>query len=70
MTPFTRSVSVEIVEIVPERDQLPVCSAWLGGDSADRCIYKARYLQNGNPVCGVHVGRPGLLWHPSTRRKL
>ena len=59
--PFTRSTTIEIVEVVPDRDMLPNCSAVLITDEV-LCGYKARYMQNGKPVCGVHVGRPGVIF--------
>ena len=73
MNEFTREKTITIREIVPERDQLPTCAAWLF-TSLDQCPNKARYMvydtqQSGEmPVCGVHAGRPGLLWHPRARR--
>ena len=65
---YTREVTVTILELVPDRDQLPTCSAWLSV-GVEQCYYKARYEQNGMPVCGVHMGKPGLLWHPDARKK-
>lgn len=66
--PYTREATITILEVVPERDQLPFCNAWLGGESLEQCGNRARYVQNGQPVCGIHVGRPSLLWHPDTRK--
>lgn len=64
--PFTRSTTLDIVEIVPERGMLPDCQAWKA-DGA-QCDYPARYTQNMRPVCGVHVGRPGTIFIPIRRR--
>jgi hypothetical protein len=60
--PYTRSTTITIVEVVPDRDQLPTCSAVLMNDEVALCSYKARYVQNEKPVCGVHVGRPGVMF--------
>jgi hypothetical protein len=65
--PYTRSRTIEIVEIVPEREQLPFCSAVLLGET-ELCGYRARYTQNGNPVCGVHVGRPHVIFYQKPKR--
>lgn len=64
--PYVRTATVEITEIVPERGELPECVALLG-DGYSKCGFKARYLQNGKPVCGVHLGRPGLVFFPPRR---
>lgn len=69
--PYVREVTVTILEIVPDREELPTCEAWLGGlngNSLEQCSYKARYIQNGRPVCGQHVGRGTLLWHPNAKQ--
>lgn len=64
--PYTRSATVEVVELVPERGQLPQCAAWLVNGL--RCDRRGKYLQNTDPVCGVHLGRPGLVFLPESRR--
>jgi hypothetical protein len=59
---YTREVTITITELVPAREQLPYCAAWLA--SGAQCSNRARYTQQGRPCCGQHVGRPGLLWVP------
>ena len=72
--PYLREATVSIAELVPVKDELPYCEAWLGpstrtlnAQSVDQCGNRARYLQNGRPVCGVHVGSAQMLWHPKPR---
>ena len=65
--PYTRSATIEIVELVPERGRLPQCAAWLVNGL--RFPYPGRYLQNDQPVCGLHLGKPGLIFHPDTKRR-
>lgn len=65
--PYTRSARVTITEIQPDRDRLPECVAWK--DDLTKCTFKARYEQNGEPVCGIHVGKPGLVFAPAKMRK-
>jgi hypothetical protein len=72
--PYLREATVTIAELVPVKDELPYCEAWLGPssrtlnkDSLEQCGYRARFLQNGKPVCGIHAGSPGTLWHPKPR---
>lgn len=51
--PYTRSTSVTLLELVPERTQLPQCHAWRV--NGKRCPHKAKYELNGRPVCGQHI---------------
>lgn len=64
--PFTRTATITITELVPERGELPWCSAWQ--NNGDNCRNKGRFMQGEVPVCGVHVGKPGTIWIPSSRR--
>lgn len=64
--PYTRSATVEVVELVPAKGQLPRCAAWLV--SGLQCDRHGKYLQNDVPVCGVHLGRPGLVFMPESKR--
>ena len=48
-----REVLVAVLEVVPPRDQLPDCRAQKS--TGFLCDYKARYLRDGRPVCGVHL---------------
>lgn len=58
--PYTRSTSVTITELVPEHGELPYCSAWK--QDGYNCSNRGKYLQNGVPVCGQHLGKPGTIW--------
>lgn len=61
--PYTRSVTVTVVELVPEKGELPYCSAWQR--NGDNCPYRAKFMQNNNPLCGVHIGKPGTIFIPT-----
>jgi hypothetical protein len=63
---YVRTATVTVTELVPDHDQLPRCVAWL--DNGGQCQNKARYNQNDQEVCGVHVGRPGLMFMPIEHR--
>ena len=59
--PFTREMTVNVTELVPWQGNLPECHAWLR-DGA-RCGFKAKYMLDGRPICGVHL-RPGAIFFP------
>lgn len=62
--PYTRTVTTTVTELVPERGQLPKCGAWLWQRGGGACGNRAKYLQDGRPVCGTHLGRPSLIFVP------
>jgi hypothetical protein len=64
---YVRTVQVQVTELVPDKDNLPRCVAWIW--DATQCRNKARYNQNGQEVCGQHVGRPGLMFMPDKYRR-
>ncbi len=57
-----RSVTMEIVSLVPDKGMLPICHGLLG-DGKSRCDFHAKYAMNGRPMCGVHL-RPGAMFFP------
>jgi len=63
---YTRSITITIDELVPDKTMLPQCGAWLV--KGPRCPNPGKYKQNDLPICGLHLGRPGLLFHPETRK--
>jgi len=62
MAQYTREVTIKIAELIPDKSQLPYCSAWL--KNGDNCPRKAKFEQEGNPVCGIHLGKPNTIWIP------
>ena len=59
--PYTRSITVEVTELVPFRDNLPICHGMQ--NDGGRCAFHAKYHMNGRPMCGVHL-RPGAMFFP------
>lgn len=59
--PYTRSTTVEVVELVPLQGNLPICHG-MQSDGA-RCGFHAKWQMNGRPMCGVHL-RPGAMLYP------
>jgi hypothetical protein len=57
---YTRTASISISELVPDKGQLPYCEAWMR--DGNNCNHKAKYTQDGHPVCGIHVGKPLTIW--------
>ena len=57
-----RTVSIEVVSLVPDKGMLPICHG-LHSDGVTRCDFHARYSLNGRPMCGVHL-RPGAMFFP------
>jgi hypothetical protein len=60
--PYTRELTVTLLELVPFRDNLPDCHALLA-DGRTRCGYKAKHIMNDRPLCGIHC-RPGVMFFP------
>jgi hypothetical protein len=58
---YTRTILVNLQELVPARDQLPLCHAWK--QNLKRCPNKAKYELNGRPVCGQHI-TPNTIFVP------
>lgn len=65
--PYTRSTTISVVELIPEKGNLPQCVAWKLDNM--QCENSARYEVNGNPCCGIHLGKPNLLFMPTSIRK-
>lgn len=63
--PYTREMQISVVELVPDRAQLPTCQGWKADGS--QCGYVARYLFNDKPACGLH-SKATSLWYPEVRR--
>jgi hypothetical protein len=59
---YTRQSTITLVELVPTRENLPQCVGWKSDGL--QCPFKARYELNDEPVCGVHVGSPNLMFMP------
>lgn len=58
--PVLLEATIEIRQIVPFDENLPQCRAvTLGGW---QCNNYARWRQNDQPVCGMHIGRPSVLF--------
>jgi hypothetical protein len=64
---YRREITVTIRELVPSNEMLPQCVAWKY--DGYQCPNPGKYIQENEPVCGVHMGRPGLLFLPSSRRR-
>lgn len=62
--PYTRQATVEIIELVPVAGMLPRCKGWK--KDLGQCNFNARYLQNGEPACGVHLGKPNTVFMPES----
>lgn len=60
--PYTKSVDIEVTELVPQHGNLPICHG-LMRDGFTRCDFHARYHMNGRPLCAVHL-RPGAMFFP------
>ena len=57
--PYTRTVNVEVTELVPERTMLPQCHGWKV--NGFQCKSLARYEMNGRPVCAMHCSPKAML---------
>jgi hypothetical protein len=65
--PYTRSINISVVELVPQKAALPQCTAWK--KDLLQCENSAKYEVNGNPCCGVHLGKPDMIFMPVRLRK-
>lgn len=65
--PYTREATVTLIELVPEHGELPLCTAWQ--KNGENCWRRARFLQQGQPICGLHMGRPGTVFAPGTKEE-
>lgn len=64
---YVRTATVVVTELVPDHGMLPRCVAWL--NNGGQCRNKAKYNQNGQEICGLHLGRPGLMFMPVEHRR-
>lgn len=64
---YVRETTITIVELVPQRDNLPDCTAWQ--KNGTQCPFKARYEINNNPACGIHVGSMDVIFMPVKLRR-
>lgn len=61
MSDYTRTMTVSLHELVPDRAVLPQCHAWK--NNGQRCRNTARYEVNEHPVCGQHT-TPNVFFVP------
>ena len=64
--PELQRATLEVRQLIPFKEALPRCSA-LCGDGM-QCLFSARYLQNENPLCGQHLGRPSTVFVKPRRK--
>jgi hypothetical protein len=58
--PELQRITIEIRQIVPFNEALPRCSART--QDGMQCMFSARYMQDENPICGQHLGRPSTVF--------
>jgi len=64
--PQLQTVTIVVQQLVPFKEALPRCVAVC--QDGMQCMFSARYVQNGNPICGQHLGRPGTLFVKPRRK--
>lgn len=58
--PRYKEVTIAVLEVVPPRELLPECTALMRDDYV--CPNKAKYMRDGQPVCGRHLATPNQLF--------